>query len=81
MPGGFLPKASFSLYTFPEPADPPLAVVDTVTTDLVLTQRRELARYTGLYDRLRDVSLSPANSVAFLGRVAETLTDGAGSRA
>jgi transcriptional regulator with XRE-family HTH domain len=81
IPGGLLPQASFFLYTFPEPADPPLAVVDTVTTDLVLSKRNELARYTGLYARLRDAALSPADSLAFLGRVADRLTDGAGSGA
>ncbi|GGV44099.1 hypothetical protein GCM10010182_80750 [Actinomadura cremea] len=42
--GGFLPKASFSLYVFPGPTDPTTAVVDTVTTDLILTHRQEVAR-------------------------------------
>lgn len=79
IPGGFLPKASFSLYAFPDPPDPPLVVVDTVTTDLVLSKRSEVARYTGMYDRLRDAALSPADSLAFLGRVAERLIDQAGS--
>ncbi|MBO2451204.1 helix-turn-helix transcriptional regulator [Actinomadura barringtoniae] len=79
IPGGLLPKASFSLYTFPDPPDPALAVVDTVTTDLVLSKRSELARYIGMYDRLRDAALSPEDSLAFLGRVADRLADGAGS--
>ncbi|WP_119730269.1 helix-turn-helix domain-containing protein [Thermomonospora amylolytica] len=73
IPGGFLPKASFSLYTFPEPADPAMAVVDTVTTDVVLTQRREVARYTEMYDRLRKAALSPTDSLTFLDRVANRL--------
>ncbi|GLZ09549.1 transcriptional regulator [Actinomadura sp. NBRC 104412] len=73
--GGFLPKASFSLYAFAESTDPATAVVDTVTTDLVLTQRDEVARYTGMYDRLRKVALSPAESLAFLGGVANHLTN------
>ncbi|MEV4251563.1 helix-turn-helix transcriptional regulator [Spirillospora sp. NPDC049652] len=73
--GGFLPKASFSLYAFTESTDPGTAVVDTVTTDLVLTQRDEVERYTGMYDRLRKVALPPAESVAFLGGVANQLTN------
>ncbi|WP_433228932.1 helix-turn-helix domain-containing protein [Actinomadura formosensis] len=73
--GGFLPKASFSLYAFPETTDPATAVVDTVTTDLVLTQRREVARYTEMYDRLGEVALSSADTLAFLSGVANRLTN------
>ncbi|GAA4074558.1 helix-turn-helix transcriptional regulator [Actinomadura miaoliensis] len=75
IPGGLLPLASFSLYTFPDPGDPPMAVVETVTTDLVLTQRREVARYTGMYNRLRDAALSRERSLAHLNEVADRLTD------
>ncbi|RKS69074.1 helix-turn-helix protein [Actinomadura pelletieri DSM 43383] len=75
IPGGFLPKSSFYLYKFAEPADPPIAIVDTVTTDLVVTQRGEVARYTGIYDRLREVALSTEDSIAFFDRVANRLTD------
>ncbi|MFI0352725.1 helix-turn-helix domain-containing protein [Actinomadura sp. 9N407] len=79
IPGGFLPKASFYLYAFPASADPPLVVVDTVTTDLVLTERQEVARYTEVYNRLRQVALSSRDSLTFLGRLADRLTDEAGS--
>jgi transcriptional regulator with XRE-family HTH domain len=78
--GGLLPKSSFSLYAFPDPADPPMAVVDTVTTDLVHTEKREVSRYTGHYDRLCRVALSPADSLTFLGKAADQLTDEAGRR-
>ncbi|SFN62941.1 Helix-turn-helix domain-containing protein [Actinomadura madurae] len=79
IPGGFLAKSSFYLYTFPEPGDSPLAVVDTVTTDLVLTQRDEVTRYTEIYDRLREAALPRERSIAFLERVANRLTDQTGS--
>ncbi|TNY37475.1 helix-turn-helix domain-containing protein [Thermomonospora catenispora] len=79
IPGGFLPKSSFSLYTFPDPADPQIAVVDTVTTDLILTQRREVARYTGVYNRVREAALPPAESLAFLERMADRLIEQKGS--
>lgn len=75
VPGGFLPKASFFIYTFPHPADPTVAVVDTVTTDLVLTQRREVTRYIEMYNRIRKAALSPQDSLAFLSRVANQLTN------
>ncbi|MEV0662975.1 helix-turn-helix domain-containing protein [Actinomadura luteofluorescens] len=79
LPGGLLPKSSFYLYTFPEASDPPMAVVDTVTTDLVLNQRGEVMRYTGMYDRLREAALSRDDSIAFLERVANRLAEQAGS--
>lgn len=79
IPGGLLPKSSFYLYTFPESDDPPLALVDTVTTDLILNQRREVVRYTGMYDRLREAALSRKDSIVFLERVANRLADQTGS--
>ncbi|MEV4002450.1 helix-turn-helix transcriptional regulator [Actinomadura sp. NPDC049753] len=80
IPGGLLPKSSFYLYTFPEPGDPPMAIVDTVTTDVILNQRAEVMRYIGMYDRLREAALSREASIAFLERVAKRLTDETGSR-
>ncbi|MFC5747980.1 helix-turn-helix domain-containing protein [Actinomadura rugatobispora] len=79
IPGGLLPKSSFFLYTFTDHADPPLVVVDTVTTDLVHTQRREVAQYTVLYNRLRKAALSPADSLTFLTGVADRQAKQAGS--
>ncbi|MGI5163393.1 helix-turn-helix domain-containing protein [Spirillospora sp. CA-253888] len=79
IPGGLLPKSSFCLYTFPERGDPPLAVVDTVTTDLVLDQRKDLTRYIAMYDRLREAALSPADSLSFLGELADSLSEQTGS--
>jgi transcriptional regulator with XRE-family HTH domain len=81
IPGGFLPRSSFYLFTFPERADPPMAVVDTVTTDLVLTQKSEVARYTEVFARLSQAALPAEDSLAFLDRVADRLTDEAGSNA
>jgi len=81
IPGALMPKSSFSLYTFPEKVDPTIAVVDTVTTDLVITERRGVARYTAHYDLLRKAALSPEESLAFLSQVAEELDDGTGPSA
>lgn len=78
IPGGLLPKSAFFVFTFADPEDHPVAVVDTATTDLVLTEQAEVARYTGQYDRIRQAALSPADSAAFLGRVLDRLTDEAG---
>jgi transcriptional regulator with XRE-family HTH domain len=77
--GGLLPKSSFTLYTFPDPQDPPMAVVDTAATDIVHTDEPEVARYTGHYDRLRRGALSPADSLTLLGKVADQLAHQAGA--
>ncbi|MGC4954995.1 helix-turn-helix domain-containing protein [Actinomadura citrea] len=81
LPGGFLPKSAFYLYTFAEAGDSPIAVIDTVTTDLVLTQKEEVARYAGIYDRVRAAALSREDSMTFLDQVANRLADQTGSRA
>ncbi|RSN71286.1 helix-turn-helix domain-containing protein [Actinomadura sp. WAC 06369] len=79
IPGGLLPQASFFLYTFPEPGDSAMAVIDTVTADIVLSKRNEIATYTELYERVRKAALSPDDSLTFFSRVADRLTDAAGS--
>ncbi|MFG2248613.1 Scr1 family TA system antitoxin-like transcriptional regulator [Spirillospora sp. NPDC048823] len=80
VPGGFLPKSAFYLYTFTEPGDSPIAVIDTVTTDLVLPQQGEIARYAEIYNRLREAALSREDSMTFLDQVANRLADQTGSR-
>ncbi|MBA9004840.1 helix-turn-helix domain-containing protein [Thermomonospora cellulosilytica] len=79
IPGGLLPQASFFLFTFPTPDDLPVAVVDTATTDLVLTESHDVDRYMKQYDRLRAAALSPLDSTAFLKQVLARLTEQAGS--
>ena len=70
------PRVPFSLYTYPDPADPQVAAVDTVTIDLVLTSLRDqeqLDRYDDLYARIHEAALDPDASVEFLGRIAAGL--------
>jgi transcriptional regulator with XRE-family HTH domain len=71
--GALLPKSPFFLYTFPDREDPPMAVVDTVTTDLVHTEPSEVVRYTRRYDHLRQACLSPEDSLTLLTEAADDL--------
>lgn len=80
VPGGLLPKSAFFLFSFPDPDDLPVAVVDTATTDLVLTEQPEVDRYMGQYARVREAALSSTDSVAVLDRMLPRLIDEAGSR-
>jgi transcriptional regulator with XRE-family HTH domain len=80
--GYVVPRSAFSLYTYPDPADPQVVAVDTVTADVVLTSLTEAAqvqRYTTLYQRLAEAALSAPASLEFLAGVADRLTDQQGA--
>lgn len=77
--GRLLPKSAFSLYTFPDPADPPMAVVDTVSTDIVHTEHGELMRYNQRYEHLRQAALSGAATIGLLTDEADRLETMIGS--
>jgi transcriptional regulator with XRE-family HTH domain len=73
---GYLsPRSAFSVYAFSDPEDPTVIAVDTVTSDLIVTQPDEVARYVELYDRLSDAALSATESLDFLTTVSEHLPD------
>ena len=38
-----VPRCTFSIYTYPDPGDPAVVAIDTVTSDLVLTEPAEVA--------------------------------------
>ncbi|MGQ0773183.1 MAG: helix-turn-helix domain-containing protein [Pseudonocardiales bacterium] len=80
--GYVTPRSPFSLYTYPDPHDPRVIAVDTVTTDVVLTSLTEdpqVTRYSNLYERLRRAALGPRDSVNFLEGVAAELTSTQGA--
>ncbi|RAY14129.1 XRE family transcriptional regulator [Actinomadura craniellae] len=69
--GTLLPRATFTLYTFPDPADPPMAVVDTINTDNVHIEPREVQRYARRYEHLSRAALPPGDSRIFLTEAAD----------
>ena len=73
-----LPKVTFTLFTFPDPDDPAMAVVDTLTTDLIHTEQREVKRYTQRYNDLAQAALDPHDSLALLTEAANQLTEKVG---
>jgi hypothetical protein len=72
--GYTVPRSAFSMYTYPDPGDPAVVAVDTVTTDVILAQSAEVAPYDQLYTRLRDAALSPADSLTLLTKAATDTT-------
>jgi transcriptional regulator with XRE-family HTH domain len=61
-----VPRCTFSIYTYPDPGDPVVVAVDTVTSDLMLITPAEVAPYEQLYDRLRAAALPTAESLDLL---------------
>lgn len=71
--GHAVPRSAFYIYRYPDPGDPVVVAVDTVTSDLVLTEPSDVSHYVALYERLEDAALSPADSLDFLAAVAQEL--------
>jgi hypothetical protein len=69
--GYALPRSAFSIYTFSDPDDPTVVAVDTVTSDLLLTESDDVKRYEELFDRLREASHTPQQSLERLITVAQ----------
>lgn len=76
--GGFFAKSPFSIYTFPDVDDPPIAVADTVNADIVHAESNEVTRYVELHRRLSDASLSAVRSLGLLEERANELDELAG---
>jgi transcriptional regulator with XRE-family HTH domain len=64
--GHMVPRSGFSIYNYPDPLDPVVVAVDTVTDDLVLTDPAAVAHYLDLYERINGAALGPAPSARFL---------------
>ncbi|MGH3166361.1 MAG: helix-turn-helix domain-containing protein [Trebonia sp.] len=70
-----VPRCSYSIYTYPDPGDPRLLAIDTVTRDLTFTDEAHVSPYEKLFDNLREVAWSPAESAKLLTAVAAELPD------
>ncbi len=70
-----VPRCTFSIYTYADPGDPAVVAIDTVTSDLILTEPAGVTPYDQLYTRLRDAALPPAGSLTLLTKAAATLPD------
>jgi transcriptional regulator with XRE-family HTH domain len=71
-----VPQSAFSIYEFADPGDPTMVAVGTVTSDLVVDESDDVARYTEIYDCVRDSALSVTDSIAALTHAAQTLRTG-----
>jgi transcriptional regulator with XRE-family HTH domain len=67
----FVPHSSFSMYRFADPDDPTLVVLETVTSDVELRDKDEIACYETVYEWAKAASLSEEAS----RRMIHTLVD------
>jgi len=70
-----VPRCTFSVYTYPDPGDPVVVAIDTVTSDPILIEPEDVLPYQQLYDRLRDAALPPGESLDLLTTAARDLPD------
>src|SRR5580700_3800044 len=70
-----VPRCTFSIYTYPDPGDPAVVAIDTVTSDLILTEAADVQPSEQLSQRLRDASLPPDESLDLLTKIAADLPD------
>lgn len=70
-----VPRCTFSIYTYPDPGDPDVVAIDTVTSDLILTEPDQVTPYEKLYERLRDAALPPTDSLDLVTKAAAELPD------
>jgi transcriptional regulator with XRE-family HTH domain len=68
--GYSVPRSAFSIYTYPDPGDPMVVAVDTVTDDIVLTDEADVKRYEELYHRLSEASMTVPETLRFLVEMA-----------
>jgi len=69
-----VPRCTFSIYTYPDPGDPDVVAIDTVTSDLILTDSDQVTPYDRLYGRLWDAARSPEESLDLLAKAADGLS-------
>ena len=68
--GHAMPRSAFSIYDYPDPGDPIVVAVDTVTSDLVLTKQNEVSKYLTLYQRLDEAALPKQQSLDLIDSAA-----------
>jgi len=66
----YLPHTAFSIYRFADSGDPETVAVEALAADIVLTDKPDVARYTTVFDWLREAALSPDLSQKWLAEAA-----------
>ena len=66
-------RCTFMMFTYPDPDDPAVVAIETVTSDVILTEPAQVAPYGQLFRRLAAAALPPADSLDLLTKAATEL--------
>lgn len=69
----YVPHTSFSLYRYPDPADPETVVLETLASDVQLRDEEDISPYKMVYGWLRDAALHENDSIDLATRLAGQL--------
>lgn len=69
----YLPHTAFSLYRYPDPADPQTVVLETLVSDVHLRDEEDIASYKMVFGWLRDAALAEDESAALVTELADQL--------
>jgi transcriptional regulator with XRE-family HTH domain len=70
-----VPRCAFSIYAYPDPGDPRVVAIDTVTSDVIVTDESQVTPYERMWERLREAALTPEESAKLLTEAADALPD------
>lgn len=70
-----VPRSSYLVFSYPDPGDPRVVALDTVTEDVLLTSEEDVAPYDKLWANLWDAALSAAESAELLASAADEMPD------
>lgn len=74
------PRSAYSIYRYRDGYETLAVAVDTLTTDLVLTESADVDPYRSLHSRLKAATLTPEASLDMLSAVAQQLSQAEESR-
>jgi len=70
-----VPRCTFMIFVYPDPGDPVVVAIDTVTSDLIITEPEQVTPYDQLYERLLSAALPAVDSLDLLTKAAANLPD------
>lgn len=70
--GVWPPRSAFTLFSYPDPDDPDLVLLDGIEEDEIRSDSR-VGSYVRLFEQLAAAALSPADSAAYFARLAEDI--------
>lgn len=75
MATSLMPRSQLILFAFPDASDPPLAVTETVSTDIFHTDPKEVSRHLRRYEYVLGTALSEVSSLTYLSELADQIVN------